>query len=499
MVEGCGGYGIVMRGRLQGERPDRSSTGAPGWPARDVLLLACVLGLSTVDTSTVGAIAGPLKRDLSIDNTQLGLLASASTLVAAIATIPLGALVDRVDRVRLLSGAVIAWSAVMLACGAATSFATLLTARLVLGILVAVTGPVVASLTGDLVPAAQRGQVYGRILSGELVGIGVGLVGGGEIAAALSWRWSFWLLALPGFVLAVVVRTSLSEPRRSEGHSASGDGGDPQDRQLDPMVVLLRQEGIGPRRDRVITDDPTRWGLWRVAAYLLTTRTVVALVVASGLGYFFLAGFKTFGVIYIQGRFGIGQALATLLLAAVGLGALLGVQLTGRVADRLVRARHVAARPVVAGASIVLAAVCVAPALLTTSAPLALGLFALTAVGLGGINPPLDAARLDLVHPRLWGRAEALRTLLRQSLEAGAPLLVGYLSIRLSVDVVNAGPEAGSSGLGRAFLLLASTLVVAAALLLWTARRQYPQDVATALESMSSPGPRAAPAHLPDD
>jgi predicted MFS family arabinose efflux permease len=472
--------------------------------ARHVALLAAVLGLSVADTATVGAIAGPLERALSIGNTQIGLLVTASTVVAAVATLPLGALADRVDRVRLLTAAILTWSAVLLVCGAATSYPVLLGARLVLGVLVATAGPVVASLSGDLFPAAQRGRIYGLILTGELLGLGLGFVVGGEIAAAFSWRWAFWVLAAPGLLVAAAVRTGLAEPRR-QARDRDRDRHRDRDRDRDlpedddapaagtpePMTASLAAHHVRPHPGRVITDDPAQWSLWRAAGYLVTSRSVLALVVASGLGYAFLAGFRTFGVLYVQDRFGLGQASATLLVAVIGLGALLGVQLTGRLADQMSRAGNVAARPLLAAAAFGVAAVAVVPALLTPSAVLCLGLLALTAAALGGANPPLDAARLDLVHPRLWGRAEAVRTVLRQSLEAGAPLLVGYLSVHLgartstSSAVSGVGGTTGSGGsdtaLGHTFLVLAITLPVAAALLLRTARRTYPRDVATAL------------------
>lgn len=105
---------MTLRTRL-----DRSAGGAQ--QARQVILLAGVLGLSAADTATVGAIALPLERGLSIGNTQIGLLVTASTAVAAL---PLGVLADRVDRVRLLTAAIVVWSAVLLRVYRVASCAT---------------------------------------------------------------------------------------------------------------------------------------------------------------------------------------------------------------------------------------------------------------------------------------------------------------------------------------------------------------------------------------
>jgi len=99
---------------------------------------------------------------LHIGNSDIGLLAAVSTAVGAVATLPLGALTDRVNRTRLLTAAIGVWSAAEVLSGASNSFLMLLLTRVALGAVVATAGPVVASLTGDLFPAAARGRIYGR-------------------------------------------------------------------------------------------------------------------------------------------------------------------------------------------------------------------------------------------------------------------------------------------------------------------------------------------------
>ena len=76
----------------------------------------------------------------------------------------------------------------------------------------AAAGPIVASLVGDYFEGSERGRIYSYILTGELLGAGLGFAVTGDIAA-LSWRASFVLLALPAFVLAWFV-LRLPEPDR---------------------------------------------------------------------------------------------------------------------------------------------------------------------------------------------------------------------------------------------------------------------------------------------
>lgn len=199
------GHSIAWR-RSLGHRRDRAQErvlAAVGGRAhgRVILLLALVLALSSADTAAVGAAAGPLKRALHINFTQIGLLAALPSLAGAAATVPVGALSDRVHRVSLLRWSVVAWSLAMIAAGASTSFEMLLLSRLAIGVVTATSGPTLASLTGDFFSPSERGRIYGFILTGDLIGSVSGLFFSGNVAA-VSWRLAFWVLAIPSAGLA---------------------------------------------------------------------------------------------------------------------------------------------------------------------------------------------------------------------------------------------------------------------------------------------------------
>jgi hypothetical protein len=90
------------------------------------------------------------------------------------------------------------------------------------------------------------------------------------------------------------------------------------------------------------------------------------------------------------------------------------------------------------------------------------------------VNPPLNAARLDIVHSRLWGTAEAVRTTLVSISTGLAPLAFGVVSTQL-------GGSSAATALNHTFLIMLVSLVIAASLILCVARRTYPGDVATAM------------------
>jgi predicted MFS family arabinose efflux permease len=443
--------------------------------ARVIVLLASVLALSSADASTVGASATQLRHALDISNTDVGLLVSVTSLVAAAASLPFGVLADRVRRTWTLGLVIVLWGTAMIWSATVPDFGQLLVARLALGAVTAAAGPFVASLVGDYFPGSERGRVYGVILAGELVGAGVGFAVTGDIAA-LSWRAAFVVLALPAFVLAwFVIR--LPEPARG-----GGDALVPVDQAMSAAEEhdrtaaheLARERGIEPRPDLVLTADPRRLGFLAATRYVLRIPTNIALIVASACGYYFLGGVQTFGVEFTTKQYGIDQALANLLLLVVGAGAVMGVLAGGAAGDLLLRRGILNGRILVSAIAATATVVLFFPAIFTRSALSAVPYLIVAAFAVSAQNPPLDAARLDIVVPLLWGRAEGVRTFLRTLAQALAPLLFGAVS-----DYVFGG---GRTGLQWTFVVMLFPLA-ASAYFLFTALRTYPRDVATAAAS----------------
>jgi hypothetical protein len=160
----------------------------------------------------------------------------------------------------------------------------------------------------------------------------------------------------------------------------------------------------------------------------------------------------------------------------------------------------VTARITVAGVMMLITASFAVPALITDTLIATIGFAWVAAIGLGGANPPLDAARLDIMHSRLWGRAEGVRTLLRSAFTALAPVLFGYVSTHLggpgsggmresgAVDS-QAVQSASAMGIDHTFLIMLGPLFLAAGLIIVVARRTYPRDVMTAVASEQASSP----------
>lgn len=365
----------------------------------------------------------------------------------------------------------------------APNYSWLLCTRIGLGAVTAGAAPAVASLTGDVFPAGERGKVYGYVLSGELLGAAVGYVVCGTLASVLSWRWAFGVLTPPALLLAGAIHRLLSEPERGRSGPLTPQGGARKavtDRDVEPIQAHV----VVDRRDMRLP---------AAVRYVLSIATNRWLIVASAIGYFFFAGMRTFALVFARGHFSLGQGSATAVLFLAGMGAVAGVLLSGRIADRLIVRGRLDARILVGAVAYLFAVLCLLPVLATTSLLLAVPLLMLAGAGLSAPNPPLDAARLDIVSSWLWGRAEACRRLCvrarRRRLRSPSVLWpTPWRAGRVSSSARAPVSHAAADGVTWAFGIMLAPLALSGVVLL-VARRRYPADVATAAAS-ERPEPR---------
>ncbi len=464
LIEGAAGTAIEARrraGQWLGDgvgHLDRTV----GGPARRnaILALAFLLSLDSADQGAIGAVAPYLEPALRISNFQLGLLVTITSLTGVVFTIPMGTLVDRLDRRRLLMVMVLLWAAAELASAFATSYWMLVLFRVALGGVTAVAAPAVASLTGDYFPPGDRGRIYGFIVAGELLGAGFGVLVAGEIAAVAGWRPALAVLALPSLALFYVLYrmpeparggqswiprgaetiVSAEQAERGERPEGAGEpvpspavvpaapqqdqparntaadlasgsaradregGGETEDgepaEEADILAEVERQ-GYEPAEQIVLDQDPEELSLRGAVRYVLKVKTNVIIIVASSLGYMFFAGLKTFALLYVRGHWQLSQSLATILVLVVGAAAFVGVIVGGRRSDRMIAKGRVSARIDVGIVGYLGAAVLLVPALLSTSIALSLPLIMIAAAGIAAPNATLDAARLDIVPSQL--------------------------------------------------------------------------------------------------
>ena len=167
-----------------------------------------------VDRQILGILAGPIKAELQLTDTQLGLLGGiAFALLYSTLAVPLAVLADRTGRVRVIAISLAVWSGFTALCGFAGSYVQLFLCRL--GVGVGEAGGVAPSyaVIADSFPAAQRGRALAVYSLGIPLGSAIGVLFGGYIASTIDWRTAFIAVGVAGAVLAPLFGWLVREPR----------------------------------------------------------------------------------------------------------------------------------------------------------------------------------------------------------------------------------------------------------------------------------------------
>lgn len=183
-------------------------------------VLFCVNVLNLIDRQVVYILFPLLKADLQLTDTQLGALGALPfALFYSFMGIPLGWLADRWHRVRLITIGLTVWSGLTALCGMTRGFWSLFTVRVGVGIGESSCAPAAQTILSDYFPPAKRSTILAAFNCGVPIGHGLGLFLGGVIAQQWGWRWTFYLLGIPGVLLALLV-FRLKEPVRGQMEDA---------------------------------------------------------------------------------------------------------------------------------------------------------------------------------------------------------------------------------------------------------------------------------------
>ena len=187
--------------------------------SRRVMLwtLLLVYMLNFLDRQIVNILAEPIKRDLGLSDTQLGLLAGpAFAVFYAVLGIPIARYADKgsTNRVWLISVSLAVWSAMTALCGFAQNFLQMALARVGVGVGEAGCTPAAHSLIADSVPPEERSSAIAFFGLGIPIGALLGLVIGGVVNDQYGWRIALMVVGAPGLLLALLLPKIIREPRR---------------------------------------------------------------------------------------------------------------------------------------------------------------------------------------------------------------------------------------------------------------------------------------------
>jgi predicted MFS family arabinose efflux permease len=393
--------------------------------------------MNYTDRMVLPAVAQSVKQEFALSDTALGLL-SGFVFVAlyGFASLPLARLADRTSRSLVLAGALAFWSLATAACGLVKTFGQLVVARACVGIGESACQPVGYALVSEQFPAEQRNAGMGWFLLGNNLGITAGFALGGWLGAHYGWRMAFFVVGLPGVLLAIALARF-----PSPAHAA------PQDA-AKPSVGLFVSFGVLLRNARY--------------RYLVLLSGVYSMTIFGPIA--FLPAF------FVRSHGLTMSVVGALTGIAIGIGMALGVTLGGALADRLTKVSVQRPQWLCAGA-ILFSGLCFL-AVLTLANPWWAFAATFVAAALGAVASPVIAAAVqNEAPPELRATAASLGTLSVSLMGIGlAPLLIGLLSDALTAHY-------GKESLRYALIICLSFCLLTAALHYQVGRLPWPFSV----------------------
>ncbi|HKX28489.1 MAG TPA: MFS transporter [Blastocatellia bacterium] len=217
----------VAESNQQLEQPTKQPGLGYAWYV--VIVLMVCYTLSFIDRQILSLLVAPIKRDLGISDTKIGLLQGlAFAVFYTLLGFPLGRIADRYSRRNLIAVGVFFWSLMTALCSVALSFWSLATARMGVGVGEATLGPSAFSMISDYFPKERLGGALSVYAMGIFIGSGLALIVGGTVVGKVSelpavdlpligtiasWRLTFLIVGLPGLLIGLLVYT-VREPLR---------------------------------------------------------------------------------------------------------------------------------------------------------------------------------------------------------------------------------------------------------------------------------------------
>ncbi len=410
-----------------------------------VVVLAVVYMFNFVDRQILAILLPSIKEEFQVGDTVLGLLAgTAFALFYVILGIPIARLADRWNRRNLIALAVAVWSGMTALSGLAANIWQLTLARIGVGVGEAGCSPPAHSMIADLYPPEQRSSAMGFYTLGISAGIMLAYLAGGWVVQNMGWREAFFIIGLPGLLLALIVRFTLPEPRRGASEERRDSGSQPE------LIIVVR--------------------------FLLERRSFLYMAIAAGLSAFVGYSIINFMPSFIDRSFGVGIAVIGFWLGLIyGIAGGAGFYFGGYFADRIGRAGHRKAMEFIA-LSTVASALFYGGVFLATSVTVCMTLLVVPAVIANFYLAPVLSQTQSLVSLRMRAVASSLVLLIINviGLAMGSPI-TGFISDLLE-------PTLGVESMRYSLLIVSSVMLPLAAWCYFRAGKYIDQDLQRADE-----------------
>ncbi|GAA2394185.1 MFS transporter [Catellatospora methionotrophica] len=349
------------------------------WPA------VCIALVALIDRIEYNLLAGALpaiQREFGFDDGAAGAIATAGAIAAVLLLLPAGRLADTGRRTWTVAAVVAVWALLTLGTGLAGSYAMLFGVRVLLGAAGQLYNPPSSSLLGDLYPGPSRARAYGLERAAYFAGLPIGVIAGGALAKAYDWRTGFFLVAIPGAVIALLMLT-VREPVRGVGDRLSSWYADP--------------DAVDAGAVQAAPPKPGMAGLMGQVRELWAIRTLRSVVSGLSILFFGLGGLFFWMPSFYQREFGLDEAASAAVGGGAGLvGILAGIGLGSWLGDRG-HGRRPGWRVRLGGWSLLFGTLALAGAVAVGPFVPQVVCFGLANVGFAGAIANLTAANADVV------------------------------------------------------------------------------------------------------
>ena len=425
-----------------------------GWWAAVVIAL-----VAFIDRVEVNLIAGALPQiqdHFGFSDTWAGAIPTAASLAGALLVLPAGRIADRAPRVLTIAIVVMIWALCSIGSGLATSFLIFFMIRVLIGGAGQLYNPPASSLLADYYPARSRSKAYGFERAGYYMGLPTGVILGGAVADAYDWRTVFFVAAVPGAVVALLVLT-VKDPIRGLG-----------DR--------LEQARIGDRaavEAEHVVDDRS---IWAQTADLLRIPTLRGVTVALAMLSLGVAGLFYWIPTFLVRVEGVSESTGSALSGAVGgTGILVGILLGSKFGDKYHGIKK-GWRINVSVVFLLVGALGLTGTVLLPGVGVRSTMIALACVGFAAAIPNMTAANADVLPANGRGMGFAVLTFLVTLGGSAGPLLIGFVSTTLA----SALDLSKAASLQYAMLILLPPLFICIAMAA-KIRHTYDDDAKAAL------------------
>ena len=178
-------------------------------------VLTIVYSVNFIDRQLLAILQESIKADLMLSDGQLGLLTGfAFALFYVTAGLPIASWADRSNRRNIVAISLGLWSFMTAISGLAQNYLQLLLARIGVGVGEAGGSPPSHSMISDIFSPEKRASALGFSSTGVSIGILFGFLFGGWLNEFFGWRVAFFVVGVPGILLALILRFTVAEPVR---------------------------------------------------------------------------------------------------------------------------------------------------------------------------------------------------------------------------------------------------------------------------------------------